>query len=80
MALEFAGVDRGQLLLMPPSLTERLPEDHLVWSVLGAVDQMNPDRFSAGVSAGCCGSATSSRHARSIPREDLIPRRIRLER
>ena len=45
MAREFAGVDRGQLLLMPPSLTEWLPEDHLVWTVLGAVDQMDLGRF-----------------------------------
>ena len=29
---------------MPPSLTEWLPDDHLVWSVLGAVDQMSVDR------------------------------------
>jgi hypothetical protein len=45
MAREFAGVQRGQLLLMPPSLSEWLPEDHLVWTVLGAVDQMDLDRF-----------------------------------
>jgi hypothetical protein len=25
---------------MPPSLTEWLPENHLVWTILGAVDQM----------------------------------------
>ena len=37
--------DRGQLLLMPPSLSEWLPEDHLVWTVLGAVEQMDLDRF-----------------------------------
>ena len=45
MAREFAGVDRGQLLLMPPSLTEWLPEDHLVWTVLGAVEVMDLSRF-----------------------------------
>ena len=58
MAREFAGVDRGQLLLMPPSLVEWLPEDHLVWSVLGAVDQMDLDRFVERVSAGRCGSGS----------------------
>jgi hypothetical protein len=26
---------------MPPSLVEWLPEDHLVWTILGAVDQMD---------------------------------------
>ena len=30
---------------MPPSLTDWLPEDHLVWTVLGAVDQMDLDGF-----------------------------------
>jgi len=45
MAREFVGCQRGQLLLMPPSLGEWLPEDHLVWTVLGAVDQMDLDAF-----------------------------------
>jgi len=31
MARDFVGCERGQLLLMPPSLVEWLPEDHLVW-------------------------------------------------
>ncbi len=30
---------------MPPSLFDWLPEDHLVWSVLGAVDAMDLSRF-----------------------------------
>ena len=45
------------MLLMPPSLVEWLPENHLVWTVLGAVDQMDLERFSEGVSAGWCGPA-----------------------
>jgi transposase len=45
MAMNFIGCERGQLLLMPPSLTEWLPDDHLVWTVLGAVEQMDLDRF-----------------------------------
>jgi transposase len=57
MAREFAGVDRGQLLLMPPSLSEWLPEDHLVWTVLGAVDQMNLDRFRQAYRMGAAGRA-----------------------
>jgi hypothetical protein len=36
MALNFVGCERAQLLLMPPSLAEWLPENHLVWTVLGA--------------------------------------------
>jgi transposase len=57
MAREFAGVDRGQLLLMPPSLLEWLPEEHLVWTVLGAVDQMNLDRFAERYRLGAAGRA-----------------------
>ena len=30
---------------MPPSLTDWLPEDHLVWTVLGSVEQMDLDGF-----------------------------------
>src|SRR5437588_2814483 len=57
MAREFAGVDRCQLLLMPPSLTEWLPEDHLVWTVLGAVDRMDLDRFAERCRLGAAGRA-----------------------
>jgi transposase len=55
MAREFAGVDRGQLLLMPPSLAEWLPEEHLVWSVLGAVEQMDLRRFAERYRLGAAG-------------------------
>jgi transposase len=57
MAREFVGCDRGQLLLMPPSLGDWLPEDHLVWTVLGAVDQMDLDRFCDGYRLGGAGRA-----------------------
>jgi len=55
MANHFVGCERGQLLLMPPSLTEWLPDDHLVWTVLGAVEQMDLDRFYAGYQLGGAG-------------------------
>ena len=42
-------------MLMPPSLVEWLPEDHLVWTVLGAVDQMDLDRFSEAYRLGGAG-------------------------
>jgi transposase len=45
------------MLLMPPSLVEWLPEDHLVWTVLGAVDQMDLDRFREGYRLGGVGRA-----------------------
>ena len=55
MALDFARCDRSQLLLMPPSLTEWLPEDHLVWTVLGAVEQMDLSRFNDAYRLGGAG-------------------------
>jgi transposase len=42
---------------MPPSLMEWLPEEHLVWTVLGAVDQMDLDRFNAAYRLGGAGRA-----------------------
>ena len=45
MAENFVSCDREQVLLLPPSLTDWLPEDHLVWTVLGAVEQMDLHRF-----------------------------------
>ena len=57
MALNLVGCDRGQLLLMPPSLTEWLPEKHLVWTILGAVDQMDLGRFREGYRLGGTGRA-----------------------
>jgi transposase len=48
MAQNFIACDREQELLLPPSLREWLPEDHLVWFVLDAVDAMDLRSFLAG--------------------------------
>jgi transposase len=48
MARNFVSCEGGQLLLMPPSLTDWLPENHLVWTILGAVDEMDLGRFYEG--------------------------------
>jgi transposase len=32
-------------MLMPPDLSEWVPDDHVVWSILGAVDQMDLSEF-----------------------------------
>ena len=45
MPQNFIGCDRGQSMLMPPDLTEWVPDDHVVWSILGAVDQMDLSEF-----------------------------------
>jgi transposase len=41
VAFNFLPCDRDQAFLMPPSLKEWLPEDHLAWFVLDAVDQID---------------------------------------
>lgn len=48
MAMNFIGCDRDQVFLMPPSLREWVPEDHLVWTVLDAVAEMDLGAFYAG--------------------------------
>ena len=45
MSQNFIAVDRDQVFLMPPSLREWLPEDHLVWTVLESVDAMDLAAF-----------------------------------
>src|SRR3954466_2378251 len=48
MAQNFIACDREQALLLPPSLREWLPEDHLAWFVLDAVEAMDLRAFFAG--------------------------------
>ena len=62
MARDFVACDREQLLLMPPSLSEWLPEDHLVWTVLGAVEEMNLDRFNESYRLGGAGRPAYDPH------------------
>jgi transposase len=47
MAPNFIGCGREQAFLMPPSLRDWVPEDHLVWTVLGAVEEMELADFYA---------------------------------
>src|SRR3954464_5608977 len=48
MAQNFIACDREQELLLPPSLREWLPPDHLAWFVVAAVDAMDLTPFLAG--------------------------------
>jgi len=41
----FVPVDRDQLMLMPPSVAEWLPEDHLAWFVIDVVAELDLDEF-----------------------------------
>jgi transposase len=45
MAPNFIACDREQAFLMPPSLREWLPEDHLAWFVIEAVEEMDLTGF-----------------------------------
>src|ERR687897_219460 len=47
MAQNFIACDREQELLLPPSLREWLPEEHLAWFVLDAVAEMDVGAFYA---------------------------------
>ena len=47
MAPHFIECDREQAFLMPPSLRDWMPEDHLVWTVLEAVEEMDLSDFYA---------------------------------
>ena len=47
MPQNFLACDREQELLLPPSLREWLPEEHLAWFVLDAVAEMDSTAFYA---------------------------------
>jgi transposase len=57
MGQNFMACDRGQVFLLPPSLGDWLPEEHLVWTVLGAVDQIDLAPFYAAYRANGQGRA-----------------------
>ena len=41
MPQNFIACDREQAMLMPPSLLDWVPADHLVWTILGSVEEMD---------------------------------------
>jgi transposase len=45
VAKNFIRADRDQVLLMPPSLADWLPKDHLAWTVLESVSQIDLTDF-----------------------------------
>jgi hypothetical protein len=44
MGARLIGGDREQVFLLPPLGTDRVPEDHLVWTVLEAVGELDRAR------------------------------------
>jgi len=51
MAYNFVAVEREQLMLMPPSVADWLPEDHLAWFVLDVVAELDLSGFLSGYRA-----------------------------
>jgi transposase len=47
MAQNFLSCDRDQPLLLPPDLREWLPEDHLAWFVIEAIEELDLEPFYA---------------------------------
>jgi len=47
MPYNFVSGDRDQLMLMPPSLAEWLPADHLAWFVLDVIGELDLGAFRA---------------------------------
>lgn len=57
MAKRYRPVVREQEFLLPPSVIDWLPEDHLVWFVIEAVQRMNTTAFHARARLGGAGRA-----------------------
>ena len=51
MAQNFLSCDREQAMLLPPSVSEWWPEDHLAWFVLGVVERLDLGVFYAAYRA-----------------------------
>lgn len=45
MGFNFVACDRDQLMVMPPSMADWLPEDHLAWFVIDVVDELDLSAF-----------------------------------
>ena len=61
MAYNFVTADRDQLMLMPPSVAEWLPDDHLVWFVLDVVAELDLSAFHAAYRADGRGGPPTTR-------------------
>jgi transposase len=48
VSYNFVAADRDQLMLLPPSVADWLPEDHLAWFVLDVVAELDVSAFVAG--------------------------------
>ena len=55
MAKRFRGVDRDQQFLLPVDMREWLPDDHVVWALLGVVDSLDISALEARYALGGAG-------------------------
>jgi len=58
--------DREQAFLLPPSLRDWLPEDHLAWFVIAAVDEMDLAAFYAAYRPDGHGRAALTRRPNGV--------------
>jgi hypothetical protein len=45
MPQNFVACDRDQVMLLPPSLLDWVAEDHVVWTILNSVEEMDLTAF-----------------------------------
>ena len=57
MAKRYRPVDRDQQFLLPVSMTDWLPDDHLVWFIIDAVDRLDTGAFHTRARLGGVGRA-----------------------
>lgn len=55
MAKVYRAVDRDQEFLLPPDMRQWLPEDHLVWFLIAAVERMDTSAFHSQAKRGGVG-------------------------
>src|SRR5215207_6380689 len=60
MGQNFIACDREQVFLMPPDVRAWLPESHLAWFVVDAVEEMDPAAFTRPIGPMRMGVAPTS--------------------
>ena len=55
MAKSYRPVDRNQVFLLPPDMSEWLPPNHLVWFIIDSIEQMNTTAFHRAAKLGGVG-------------------------
>ena len=66
MVYNFLADDRDQLMLMPPSGADWLPEDHLAWFVLDIVAELDLSAFGERIGWMVVVAPPTTRHCCSL--------------